>query len=255
MRLTEFFSEPRRQRAVFVLLMIVSLGAARAEEPDWTLYGEVLTAHVKPGRLQSIRLNIVDYGTLKRDPRFAQVVEQLAAFSPERLEGKEQQLAYYINAYNILALKTVVDHWPVATIKEIGTLFKPVWKRPAGQLGKETLSLDAIENDRLRPLGDPRIHLAIVCASISCPDLRLEPYTAENLDSQLEDQARTFLDNDGKGLRLKEGIAEVSEIFDWFEKDFAGQGGVKEFVARYHELPADAEVEPGIPYNWSVNGR
>jgi hypothetical protein len=102
-----------------------------------------------------------------------------------------------------------------------------VWKRPAGVVGGRTMSLDEIEHDILRPrFTDPRVHFAVVCASVSCPDLRAEPYDGQRLSAQLDDAARTFLSNPGKGMRVNEKARklQVSSIFGWFADDFAKGG-------------------------------
>jgi len=236
--------------------LLLALGAgAFAAEPDWGPYAEVLAAHVAPGERDGVKLNLVDYAALQADPRFAAVVDMVQAWPLDQLATPKERLAFHINAYNILALQTVAEHWPLDSIKDVGSLFKPVWKRPAGRLDGQAVSLDDIEHGTLRKMGEPRMHLAIVCASVSCPDLRAEPYTAERLDAQLDDQAKTFLANDGKGLRVDGDTAHVSKIFDWFGEDFEAVGGVEAFVRKYHPLPDGVAVDADIDYDWSVNAR
>lgn len=87
------------------------------------------------------------------------------------------------------------------------------------------------------------------------PNLRDEPYRAATLDAQLDDQARRFLANPGKGLREDGTRLRVSKIFDWFEEDFGGPDGVKKFIARYRALPAEMELEATLDYDWRLNGR
>ena len=200
-------------------------------------------------------MNAYDYRALRRDPLFPRVTAALTRFDPARLEGRRERLAFYINAYNILAMKTVVDHWPLDSIKDAGGLFGSVWKQDAGVIGGRTVSLDQIEHRILRPLGEPRIHMAIVCASVSCPDLRPEPYRAARLDDQLDQQTRAFLANPGKGLRLKGSVARVSRIFDWFEEDFRrAYGGVRPFLRRYRpDVAQTVNIEADLPYDWSLN--
>src|SRR5690606_6900214 len=123
-----------------------------------------------------------------------------------------------------------------------GSLLFPVWRKDVGQLHGKTVTLQQVEDDLIRSLNEPRIHMAIVCASVSCPDLRPEPYTAAQLEQQLEEQTRTFLHNDAKGVRINGNDVEVSKIFDWFEKDFADAGGVKAFIERYRPLPAQSKI-------------
>lgn len=225
-----------------------------AEEPDWDAFDALLNAYVKPGERAGITLNQVDYAALGADPRFSRALDALAKFSPRTLETKNEQLAFYINAYNLLAIKLVVDNWPLRSIKDIGSFLRPVWKRPAGAIGGATVTLDEIEHEILRPLGEPRMHFAIVCASLSCPDLRAEAYRTASLSSQLDDQTETFLSNSSKGLQLVGNHARVSKIFAWFEEDFAAVGGIAAFIRRYTELPAETKVRPKLDYDWSVNG-
>lgn len=224
----------------------------RAEEPDWSAYKSVLT-RVQPGTKNGVKLTLVDYPAIKADGSLDKAYQALAGFDISGLANREQRLAFYINAYNILALKTVADHWPVDSIKDVGGLFSPVWDKPAGELGGKTVSLGEVEHKILRPMGDPRIHLAIVCASVSCPDLRAEPYTAAQLSAQLDDQARQFLHNPGKGLRIDQDHLSVSQIFDWFETDFAASGGVKAFLRHYRADLPELKLKTDIDYDWSVN--
>jgi len=239
------------------LVLSISLlfwaGNALAEEPDWSDYRAVLT-HVNPGTKNGIKLALVDYPTIKADGHLDKAYQTVSAFDPKRLQGRDEQLAFYINAYNILALKTVADHWPLDSIKDVGNLLSPVWDKPAGDLGGKSVSLGEVEHKILRPMGEPRIHLAIVCASVSCPDLRDEPYTAAKLSAQLDEQAKRFLDNSGKGLLVDKDKIRVSQIFDWFEQDFAAAGGVDAFIKQYHPDLPSLKIKTNIDYDWSVNG-
>jgi len=239
---------------IFIALLVIP-AISSAVEPSMDLYQKLLTHYVKQGSHHGTTLSWVNYTGLKKDPDFDKLVQQLAKFPPEQLQGKQEQLAFYINAYNILAMKTVVDHWPIESIKDVGSFLKSVWKKKAGTIGGKPISLDEIENEMLRPMGDPRIHVAIVCASISCPDLRTEPYTAKRLNVQLDDQARKFLSNPQKGLIIEGEKARTSKIFHWFAKDFKkSYGGARLFVTRYSELKEDTKLKSDLPYNWSVNG-
>ena len=149
----------------------------------------------------------------------------------------------------------MVDHWPLESIKDVGSFFKPVWGKEAGTIGGNRVSLDDIENHIIRPMGEPRIHLAIVCASVSCPDLRSEPYTAAILNKQLDEQANAFLGNDKKGLYMTENEITMSKIFKWFKRDFDKAGGVDLFIRSYRtDLPIEYEINADIDYDWSVNG-
>lgn len=218
-------------------------------------YEKLLQRHLAPGELDGVKLMLVDYPAIVRDENYQEALKQLAQFDPAQLQTREQKLAFYINAYNLLAIKVVLDHWPVASIRDAGNWLFPVWKKEAGIVAGETVTLHQIEHEILRPMGEPRIHMAIVCASVSCPDLRAEVYQAEKLDSQLNEQSRHFLANPKKGLYLQKGSAHVSKIFDWFEEDFIDYGGVKGFVSRYAPQPVNLPIEADIPYNWNLNSQ
>jgi len=165
-----------------------------------------------------------------------------------------KKLAFYINTYNILALKMMIDHWPQKSIKDIGGFFNPVWGKEAGMVAGKVVSLDDVENKIIRPMGEPRIHLAIVCASVSCPDLRSEPYTAAKLEVQLDEQVNTFLANNKKGLLVERNELIVSKIFKWFAKDFKHVGGVDSFIRQYRpDLDKAIKIEDYLDYDWSVN--
>ena len=237
---------------VWVIGLICLAGNVLASEPDWTSYQSVL-GHVNPSVKNNIKLMAVDYQAIKSNGRLDKAYQQLADFKLDDLSNRNEELAFYINAYNILALKMVADHWPTKSIKDVGSLFSPVWNKSAGMLGGKSVSLGEIEHKVLRAMGEPRIHLAIVCASVSCPDLRNEPYTAMKLNEQLNDQAKQFLNNQGKGLKIEKKIIRISKIFDWFEDDFDAMGGVSAFIKRYQTDLPELKIKANMPYDWSVN--
>jgi len=215
----------------------------------WTT---LLQKHVVATEKEGVKLNGVDYDKIESDPIFIELLRQLASSSLVIPVESKEKMAFWINVYNIGAVRLVVKHHPEHSIRDIGYLFSPVWKKKAIQIAGKWYSLDEIENRVLRPMGDPRIHFAIVCASISCPDLRNEAYSALQLDKQLDDQVRRFLQNTGKGLRFESGTVRVSKIFTWFAKDFRKNGGVQAFIQKIIPL------EPGsrlayLPYNWELN--
>lgn len=233
-------------------LLIVSLNTF-ATEPDWSAYAEVLKS-VSPGTKNSVKLALVDYQALKANGKLEAAYQQIANFPVKNLASKDEKLAFYINAYNILALKTVVGHWPLDSIKDVGSLISPVWGKTAGSIDDNNVSLDDIENKTLRPLAEPRIHFAIVCASVSCPDLRDTPYTAAKINGQLDEQAKKFLANADKGLRVDKESIHVSKIFDWFGKDFKAVGGIEAFIRQYRPDLPNLPLEKDINYDWDVNG-
>jgi len=243
-----------RHLVLSLILWFSLLGHVLAQEPDWSDYAQLLKRHVSQGMRYDTRLAQVDYRAIRTDPLWPRVVDLIQGYPLERLASREERLSFYINAYNILAIKMVVDHWPLESIKDAGGLFTPVWKVAVGRLEGREVTLDEIEHRILRPMGEPRIHLAIVCASMSCPDLRAEPFTSVRLDGQLDEQSRRFLNNPAKGLRVEDGVIRVSKIFDWFEDDFSKVGGVDSFLRRYRaDLPPELPWRADIPYDWRLN--
>ncbi|MDH5258391.1 MAG: DUF547 domain-containing protein [Gammaproteobacteria bacterium] len=228
----------------------------KAEEPDWRDYNQLLEKYVEPGEINNVKLMTVDYAGLKNETKFKKVVSQIAVFDTNKLSNENERLSFYINAYNILAIKVVLDHWPVKSIKDIGNLFSPVWKRNAGVVNQKIVSLHEVEHEILRKMNEPKIHMAIVCASVSCPDLRAEAYTAAKLNSQLDEQTKKFLANNKKGLYFNGSTAYVSKIFDWFEDDFIQYGGVKSFIRHYYpNVLSTTEIDADISYDWQLNSK
>lgn len=205
----------------------------------------------------------VDYRGLRAEPRWRRLVEGLEASDLEALRTREERMAFWIDAYNVLAIETVVRAEPKSSIRDVGNFLFPVWKRKVARIGGKERSLDEIEHAILRPMGDPRVHGAIVCASLSCPPLRREPYRPDTLDAQLDHNARVWLSDPRKGLRIdrEKKVVWLSSIFDWFREDFEASGGVLAFVERHAPQAqarwlarhgAEARVR-SLDYDWSLN--
>lgn len=241
---------------VMMVLLVLSVSSPGAAGVNWGIYDEFLKTHVTTGEIRGTTLSLVNYSAIKKDPRWSEILKQLAEVNLADLQTKQDKLAFYINAYNIFAIKMVVDHWPLESIRDVGSWIFPVWKKDVGILAGRQVTLHKIEHEILRKLDEPRIHFAIVCASVSCPDLLSEPYLAGKLDEQLEQQVVSFLNNEGKGLRVEGREIQVSKIFDWFDEDFESTGGIEQFVRQYKPgLPTGLQVEADIDYDWGVNSR
>ena len=250
-----------RRLSCSVVVVLMAAGAARGEAFDQALYAQILAEYTRPvADVAGVR---VDYAALVRGNDWKRMMANLERTDPRAPSRRDERLAYWINVYNVLAIDTVVRHYPVKSIRDVGSLFSPVWKREAGRLSGRAVSLHEIEHEILRPMGDPRIHAAIVCASTSCPTLHREPYRASVIDAQLDDAMRRFLGNRDKGLRIdrRDATIYLSKIFDWFEEDFAGSGGVLSSATAYltgedrtwmenHASLADIEY---MDYDWNLN--
>lgn len=235
-----------------------------AFDQEHTLLTEVLRKHVKG--------DAVDYKALKKDrAKLDAYIAGLEGVTPEQLAKwtREQRYAFWINVYNANVLKLIVEHYPVDSIKDIGSLLRRVWNRefiemnahhPAGK--DDALSLDDVEHKILRPrFKDARVHAAVNCASVGCPPLRAEAFVAERLDEQLDGQTRAWLADTARN-RFDEAqrTLHLSKIFDWFEVDFRRDAGsVQAWVARF--APPAAKWVAGaekpklryLDWSWKLN--
>jgi hypothetical protein len=237
---------------IFLLLFISQSSSANF---DWSEYSSLLADNITRAEKFGITSNLVNYKNISNDPRFNSLIEKLANFDISILEN-EDKLAFYINTYNIFAIKLVTDHKPHKSIRDIGSWFSPVWQKPAGVLNGKPISLDTIEHKILRKMKEPRIHFAIVCASMSCPDLRAKAYSSKNLENQLEEQTRLFLANKVKGMRIENEKIYISKIFDWFSEDFSEDDsatGVLQFIAKYQIEAGRFSSYKTLDYNWKLN--
>lgn len=218
----------------------------------------------------------VDYAGLRRERSdLGAYLESLSAVEMRTYStwSREQRLAFLINAYNAWTLALIVDADPEpASIRDLGSWLRSPWKRRFFRLLGEQRSLDDIEHGLIRGAPDydePRIHFAVNCASISCPALRDEAYTAESLTAQLDDQTRRFLrDRTRNRFDAPSRTLHLSSIFKWYGKDFErphrGGNSLLDFLDSYAdelglgtvEQPALREGELRItflPYDWSLN--
>ena len=239
----------------------------------WAAWSRVLAEHVdEQGR--------VDYAGLVADPAdlqaaYAEVAAASPDSHPERFPTEADALAYWINAYNIGAMVLVADHYPVDSVQAVRG---PFWSfvLPAGsgffffhrlEFGGEELSLYALENDVVRArFADPRTHFALNCASLGCPELPNEPFTAADLEAQLEREARAFFaDPEQWSYDPDRGVLLASSILDWYAEDFVapkssyGDATLLEFARRFAPLstvPADSDTPIEFTdYDWGLNAR
>lgn len=202
-------------------------------------------------------------------------LDSLSSVPVSTYEGwtRAQQLAFLINAYNAFTVELVLSRYPdLKSIKELGSLLHSPWKKTFFRLLGQERSLDEVEHGLIRAPGvfdDPRIHVAVVCASIGCPMLRNEAYVAEQLDAQFDDGMRRFLsDRSRNRFDAATGTLTVSKLFDWYRKDFEqGHKGISSLhglFARYAGLlssagPAQADIRAGRyrltygDYDWALN--
>jgi hypothetical protein len=239
--------------ALALLLLVATLGFVRPQSvPDPAPYDVVLAARARAGGF--------DYrGTTGQDRK--RLAAYLANLGDARLVqmSADEKKAFYINAYNAMAIGIVLDRYPVRSIRDIDGAFQKIRRK----IGGEELSLDDVEN-RLRDLKDARIHFAIVCASESCPSLAEKAYRAETISRDLDRAARAFVDDPKKNaIDRVRGRFMLSRIFDWNRREFVQDAGsLAKFLARYvadretGSWLASADPAPQfLDYDWSLNQR
>jgi len=245
-----------KRRALLILGIVTTFtGPLVSAMPDHELFSAVLATHVKQGR--------VDYAALKSDPRLPRYLAQLAATDPGKLATGADQFAFWLNAYNAYTLQLVVDRAPEKSIVELGTgglvvgslLKTTAWDIRFAEIGWKMYTLNEIEHEIVRrQFKDPRAHFALNCASGSCPILRSEAYSPEQLERQLDEQARLFLRDSARNrFDVATKTAWLSPIFEWYRKDF-GQSERAMLVAAAKYAPDDVRrAIEADPANWTVN--
>ncbi len=208
-------------------------------------------------------VNLVDYQGVTAEDRaiLDSYLESLTGTEATSL-SRASQKPFWINLYNALTIQVVLEHYPVESIKDIsfGFLsFGGPWKEELVTIEGRELSLNDIEHRILRPLWqDPRIHYAVNCASMGCPNLQRKAFTTENTDDLLNKAAREYV-NHPRGVSIEDGGLVVSSIYDWFQEDFGGSdAGVIEHLMQY----ADPELKRKLQgfedvdddrYDWTLN--
>ncbi len=176
---------------------------------------------------------------------------------------RPEQFAYWVNLYNAATVRVVLAHYPVATIRDIdispGIIADGPWGRPLVTVEGEALSLDDIEHRVLRPIWrDPRIHYAVNCAAVGCPNLRPRAFTAGNSESLLAAGAEDYV-NDPRGVTVRDGGLVVSSIYAWFAADFGGDAaGVLAHLRLFARPELLRQLDRGgrivgYEYDWSLN--
>lgn len=227
---------------------------------DHTPWADILRRHLVAG---TDGINRLDYaGALAARGRLQAYLGSLQAVPVSRLAGDEQ-FAFWANIYNALTVETVLQHYPVDSIRDIdispGLFADGPWGAALIAVEGVPLSLDDIEHHILRPIWrDPRLHYAVNCAALGCPNLQGEPFRADRLDLQLDRAARQFV-NHPRGATLEPDGLIVSSLYRWYRSDFGGSdAGVIAHLQRYADpdlarrLAAVSEIADDR-YDWALN--
>jgi hypothetical protein len=258
------------KRLLVLLLMLLS-GLAQAQfDHGHAAWDGLLKKHVHwlPDNKQSR----VDYTAFKADRAALKgVLDAMSALPKAEFDtwSREQRMAFLINAYNAFTVELVLTRYPdLKSIKDLGSFVQSPWKKKFFTLLGEPRHLDWIEHEQLRPFyNDPRVHAAVNCASIGCPALRNEAFTAAKLEAQLDDGMARFL-GDRTRNRVNGGQLEVNAIFKWFKEDFEkghqGFSKVEDVFAKFAVQLSDKPEEQArlrdkslppthLDYDWSLN--
>ncbi|MDF1660460.1 MAG: DUF547 domain-containing protein [Planctomycetota bacterium] len=223
---------------------------------DHTDLDTLLKKHVKNG--------LVNYKAWKKNdlkPLDA-YLDRARATDPSKLASDKHRMAFWINIYNAWTLRSMLKLYPTKSILNHSLAKKGfgIWQKNAIKINGKDQTLNDIEHKILRPMGDARIHFAIVCASIGCPPLRSGAYTADNLGAQMDESAKVFFATKSK-FKTDGNTVYLSKIFDWFKKDFGTDNDavlkalapyVKDEAAKKLMLSGKAKVAY-LDYDWSIN--
>ncbi|WP_034260802.1 DUF547 domain-containing protein [Altibacter lentus] len=223
---------------------LTSTTANSAVNVDHSQWDKLLKKHVGPQ-------GMVDYKGFQKDREALNTyLQNLSSKNPTDDWSVQELLAYYINLYNAYTVDLILDNYPVKSIKDIDG----AWTKGIVPVGDRELSLGGIENGILRKMDEPRIHFAINCASISCPKLLDEAYTAAKINEQLNRAAREFINSDKNDISPND--PKVSSIFDWYKKDYTING--EQDVIAYINQYSNTKINPSATlqyknYNWDLN--
>jgi hypothetical protein len=210
------------------------------------IWNTLLQEHVSPTGLVNYKGFQSDVSTLDA------YLESLSANPPQSSWDSNEKLAYWINAYNAFTVKLILNNYPTSSITKLAG-GKP-WDVKWIKIGKNTYSLNHIENNIIRPrFKDARIHFAVNCAALSCPPLLNQAYVPSRLSAQLNSQTRKFINNPKYNTITAQAI-EVSKIFDWYSSDFGSS--LIDYLNKYsaHKINNDAKIQY-LEYDWALNSQ
>ena len=199
--------------------------------------------------------HLVRYQAVSSNDRsqLKQYIGQLATTDPLQF-SRAEQYAYWVNLYNAITVELILDAYPVKSITKLGGLFSfGPWGDEVITINGKALTLNDIEHRILRPIWqDPRTHYAVNCASLGCPNLQTQAFTAENTEALLERAAHEFVNSD-KGVLVLQNKLQLSSIYDWFIADFGTQAQLIEHLNQYRTQPLSNVKNIDYEYDWALN--
>ena len=197
----------------------------------------------------------VDYQSLKNNET---LLDNYLAYiqnnEPTKNWSSNKKKAFWINTYNAYTIKIILNNYPLKSIRDIKIDGKTAWKIPFVKVGQKRYTLDQIEHEILRKkFNDPRIHVGINCASVSCPRLWNFAFTEDNIASSLDNLMKEFINNTTRNKISKNNL-EISEIFNWFSKDFMKNGTIINYLNTYAAIKISEKASiKYLTYDWSLN--
>jgi len=197
----------------------------------------------------------VDYQSLKNNET---LLDNYLAYiqnnEPTKEWSSNKKKAFWINTYNAYTIKIILNNYPLKSIRDIKIDGKTAWKIPFVKVGQKRYTLDQIEQEILRKkFNDPRIHVGINCASVSCPRLWNFAFTEDNIASSLDNLMKEFINNTTRNKISKNNL-EISEIFNWFSKDFMKNGTIINYLNTYAAIKISEKASiKYLTYDWSLN--
>lgn len=237
----------------------LSESTAAVDHTPWDLILKKYVIANHPSGINRFRYAAVSPADRQALRAYLDALQQVKVSTLNRAEQK----AYWVNLYNALTVKVILDHYPVRSIMDIdispGLFSQGPWDAKLLTIEGEKVSLNDIEHRILRPIfKDNRLHYALNCASLGCPDLQPQAFTTRNMEGLLTTAAKAYV-NSPRGVRLVDGRLHVSSIYVWFQVDFGGSdAGVVEHLRHYAEgtlAQALRTYDKGLrdSYDWKLN--
>ncbi|ELR64673.1 Hypothetical protein C942_02244 [Photobacterium marinum] len=253
----------------FILLISSALSPVLAAPkadlwPFWQKSNETNTAMIDHSRWQKMldtylvelpQQTLFRYHAVSDNDKWEldRYIRQLATIDP-RQYSKPEQFAYWVNLYNALTVRLIINNYPIKSITKLGGFFSfGPWDEELITVAEQALSLNDIEHRILRPIWrDARIHYAVNCASLGCPDLQPVAFTADNTETLLEQAASRFI-NSPKGVEINGNRIQLSSIYDWYGNDFGSQRDLQKHLNQYRKGQPLQLNNVSYDYNWSLN--
>lgn len=256
--------------AILALALWACVPSAKLADPEWAksgsatepinhaIWDDLLVRYVKASQ---DGINRLDYAGLKANDAAA-LKHYLASMQAIEITQypRDEQFAYWVNLYNAATVDVIISNYPVDSIRNIGPLGLGPWRDKIVTVNGKDLSLDDIEHGILRPIWkDVRIHYAVNCASIGCPNLAARAYTGARLDAMLDAAARAYV-NHPRGFTRVDGRLIASSIYDWYGDDWGNQADILDHARRFADretlaMLGDEPAIDGFDYDWSLNAQ